>query len=218
MADKKIPKRSDVPESSTWNLKDMFESDEAWGEEYAQLKTLPEKISAYAGKLGENAETLLAYFRLEDEVSVRLEKFFSYASCKSDEDTALGQYQDMKSKATACYVAIAGAGAFAAPEIMAIPEETLEAFHKACPELEEYRRALYRIRRRAAHILSTVQMPSGMPVATVAIDGAFNAALLSIQILAVSDEALAQRLTDARAEGTRKVLEKNAAVEAKYNF
>ena len=67
-------------------------------------------------------------------------------------------------------------------------------------------------------LLSTVQMPSGMPVATVAIDGAVNAALLSIQILAVSDEALAQRLTDARAEGTRKVLEKNAAVEAKYNF
>ena len=67
-------------------------------------------------------------------------------------------------------------------------------------------------------LLSTVQMPSGMPVATVAIDGAVNAALLSIQILAVSDEALAQRLADARAEGTRKVLEKNAAVEAKYNF
>ena len=67
-------------------------------------------------------------------------------------------------------------------------------------------------------LLSTVQMPSGMPVATVAIDGAINAALLSIQILAVSDEALAQRLADARAEGTRKVLEKNAAVEAKYNF
>ena len=67
-------------------------------------------------------------------------------------------------------------------------------------------------------LLSTVQMPSGMPVATVAIDGAVNAALLSIQILAVSDEALAQRLIEARAEGTRKVLEKNAAVEAKYNF
>ena len=66
-------------------------------------------------------------------------------------------------------------------------------------------------------LLSTVQMPSGMPVATVAIDGAINAALLSIQILAVSDEALAQRLADARAEGTRKVLEKNAAVEKKYN-
>lgn len=67
-------------------------------------------------------------------------------------------------------------------------------------------------------LLSTVQMPAGMPVATVAIDGAVNAALLSIQILAVSDEALAKRLTEARAEGTRKVLEKNAAIEQKYNI
>ena len=67
-------------------------------------------------------------------------------------------------------------------------------------------------------LLSTVQMPSGMPVATVAIDGAVNAALLSIQILAVSDEELAKRLTKARAEGTRKVLEKNAVIEQKYNI
>ncbi len=65
-------------------------------------------------------------------------------------------------------------------------------------------------------LLSTVQMPSGIPVATVAIDGAVNAALLSIQILALSDDALADKLVEARAEGTRKVLEKNAAIEAKY--
>ncbi len=65
-------------------------------------------------------------------------------------------------------------------------------------------------------LLSTVQMPSGIPVATVAIDGAVNAALLSIEILALSDDALADKLAKARAEGTRKVLEKNAAIEAKY--
>lgn len=65
-------------------------------------------------------------------------------------------------------------------------------------------------------LLSTVQMPSGIPVATVAIDGAVNAALLSIEILALGDEALAKKLDEARAEGTRKVLEKNAAIEAKY--
>ena len=66
-------------------------------------------------------------------------------------------------------------------------------------------------------LLSTVQMPSGIPVATVAIDGAVNAALLSIEILALSDEALADKLANARAEGTRKVLAKNAEIEAKYN-
>ena len=66
-------------------------------------------------------------------------------------------------------------------------------------------------------LLSTVQMPSGIPVATVAIDGAVNAALLSIEILAVSDEALAQKLTAKRQADTKTVLEKNAAAEKQFN-
>lgn len=66
-------------------------------------------------------------------------------------------------------------------------------------------------------LLSTVQMPSGIPVATVAIDGAENAALLAVQILAVSDSELSEKLKKARAEATKKVLEKNLAVENKYN-
>lgn len=65
-------------------------------------------------------------------------------------------------------------------------------------------------------LLSTVQMPSGIPVATVAIDGAANAALLAIQILAVSDEELAEKLMVARAEAAQKVLEKNAAIEKRF--
>lgn len=66
-------------------------------------------------------------------------------------------------------------------------------------------------------LLSTVQMPGGIPVATVAIDGAENAALLALQILGASDTALAEKLDAARAEAAAKVLEKNKAVEAKYN-
>lgn len=66
-------------------------------------------------------------------------------------------------------------------------------------------------------LLSTVQMPTGIPVATVAIDGAANAALIAIQILAVTDETLAEKLDAARRAGAEKVLEKNKAIEAKYN-
>ena len=65
-------------------------------------------------------------------------------------------------------------------------------------------------------LLSTVQMPSGIPVATVAIDGAVNAALLCIEILAVTDEALARQLADRRAADARKTLEKNRTVEAQF--
>ncbi len=66
-------------------------------------------------------------------------------------------------------------------------------------------------------LLSTVQMPSGIPVATVAIDGAVNAALLSVQILAVEDAALAEALRQSRAAAAQKVLEKDAALAEKYN-
>ena len=65
-------------------------------------------------------------------------------------------------------------------------------------------------------LLSTVQMPSGIPVATVAVDGAKNAALLAIQILAVTDEALAAKLDAARAEGKAAVLKADAELREKY--
>ena len=66
-------------------------------------------------------------------------------------------------------------------------------------------------------LLSTVMMPTGMPVATVAIDGAANAALLAIQMLAIEDSSLAKKLDDARDEGAKKVLEKNKAIEERFN-
>ena len=64
---------------------------------------------------------------------------------------------------------------------------------------------------------STVQMPSGIPVATVAIDGAANAAHLAAQIIALSDPDLTEKLIAVRAAGKENVLGKNAAIEEKYN-
>ena len=66
-------------------------------------------------------------------------------------------------------------------------------------------------------LLSTVQMPSGIPVATVAIDGAANAALLCVQILAVTDEERAEKLYAERAENTAKILEKDREISEKYS-
>ncbi|MBR4031203.1 MAG: 5-(carboxyamino)imidazole ribonucleotide mutase [Clostridia bacterium] len=66
-------------------------------------------------------------------------------------------------------------------------------------------------------LLATVQMPSGIPVATVAIDGATNAALLAIQILALSDDTLAQKLVAKREADAKAVLENDARITAEYN-
>ena len=61
-------------------------------------------------------------------------------------------------------------------------------------------------------LLSTVQMPSGIPVATVAIDGAANGALLAIEILALSDDTLSRKIKEARREAAEKVLAKDSAL------
>ena len=66
-------------------------------------------------------------------------------------------------------------------------------------------------------LLATVQMPSGIPVATVAIDGAANAALLAIQMLAINDKDLADKLDAKRRAATETVLEKNKNIEEQFN-
>lgn len=65
-------------------------------------------------------------------------------------------------------------------------------------------------------LLSTVQMPAGIPVATVAIDGAANAAHLAAQIIAVGDDELASKIADIRSKAAAEVLSKDAEISAKY--
>lgn len=157
MTNQSIPKRSEVPEEMTWNLKDMFESDQAWMAEYKAMKEFPAKIAAFQGTLARSAQDLLAWFRLQDEIELRLSVLMGYASCKGDEDTGNSFYQDVRGKAMNVYVSIASAAAFATPEIMAIADETLDRFYAQQPELETYRRSLYQIRRRKDHILSPAE-------------------------------------------------------------
>lgn len=157
MTNQSIPKRSEVPEEMTWNLKDMFESDQAWMAEYEAMKEFPAKIAAFQGTLARSAQDLLAWFRLQDEIELRLGVLMGYASCKGDEDTGNSFYQDVRGKAMNVYVSIASAAAFATPEIMAIADETLDQFYAQQPELETYRRSLYQIRRRKDHILSPAE-------------------------------------------------------------
>ncbi len=66
-------------------------------------------------------------------------------------------------------------------------------------------------------LLSTVQMPAGIPVATVAIDGAANAALLAIEILSAFDDELGEKLDEHRRKASENVLKKNAEIENRFN-
>ena len=157
MSENNIPLRENVPVEDTWRLEDIFPSDEAWQQELDALKALPERAVEYCGRLCESGETLLEFLRLEDEAGVRFGKLMGYANCKSDQDTANAFYQDMRGKAVSAYIAYAGATAFATPELIELDDASLDAFYAAVPELEEYRRSIYAVRRMAEHVLTPAE-------------------------------------------------------------
>ena len=151
---KKIPQRDQVPEEFTWDLTPVFPSDGAWQEEFESVQTAAKALPSYAGRLGESAGTLLEYTRLSWDMNTRLEQLFNYAYRKSDQDTRVGEYQAMCGKIMALAVEIGSATAFETPELLAIPDETLERFYAEKPELELYRRYFTVIRDKREHILS----------------------------------------------------------------
>ncbi|MBR5519268.1 MAG: oligoendopeptidase F family protein, partial [Clostridia bacterium] len=154
---KKIPLRSEVELKNTWATEDMFASDAKWEEALAALAPMPERLAAYQGKLGESGATLLEYLQLGDELNKSIGLIANYAMRKADEDTSVGKYQEMRGKVISLDVTISAASAFDTPEILAIPDETLEKFYAETPELELYRRALDKMRARRAHILSDAE-------------------------------------------------------------
>lgn len=157
MSEERIPKRSEVARENTWAIEDIFATDEAWETALEELKKFPERIAFYKGRLAESADTLLGYLKMCDEISVACDALGNYAQRKSDEDTAVAKYQSYTGQLMNVYVAINSAGSFETPELIAIPDETLDGFYKANKDLELYRHHLDRIRLKKEHVLSEAE-------------------------------------------------------------
>ena len=153
MADR-IPQRSEVAAEYKWKINDIYATDEAWEEDWQKAKASADIIAGYKGQLCKSAEKLLEYMRYDDELTVLLENLINYAQRKNDEDTRVAKYQDMTNRVEVVLVDISNKAAFVTPEILSIPDETLEQFYKDCPDMELYRRCLDKLRLKKAHVLS----------------------------------------------------------------
>ena len=154
---KKIPVREEIPLKDRWATEDMYPSDEAWEQELATLQEDQKALGAFAGTLGEGGEKLFAYLSNMERVNSKLRLLANYCMRKADEDTRNPVYQAMRGKFMAASVALQTANSFMTPEVMDIPEQTLNRFFDECPELERYRRFLNNLRRRKAHTLSAAE-------------------------------------------------------------
>ncbi len=157
MSETKIRKRHEVPVEDTWALEHLYENEAAWEAELATIEEDKKYLSAFAGKLGASAADLLAYLTRMEQVNAKAELLGNYCMRKADEDTRNAAAQALSGKFMSTVIALGAECSFETPEIMAIPEETLEGFYAAQPGLERYRRYLTDARRMKEHTLSAAE-------------------------------------------------------------
>ena len=150
-----LKERSEIPEQYKWNLTRMFADDAAWEKALAEFDATIPALAAHAGTLN-TAAGLRAWFDAETAASRKFDDLFCYASLRRSEDTRAEAAQKMYAKAMALYVKVSEATAFAEPEILALPEETLQTL-LADELLKPYRFALENLIRRKPHTLTAAE-------------------------------------------------------------
>lgn len=161
-----LPKRSEVPAENRWKLEDMFASEKQWDAEYKEVKELITSAASFQGKL-DSPDALKECFELDDKLSLLTERLYVYAHMRQDEDTAAPKYQALSSKAKKLGVEAGEALSFVTPEILALPDTTLDQFI-ADPSLSDYTFTLTEMKREKAHVLSKAEEALLAQVSTIA--------------------------------------------------
>ncbi len=151
---KKIQTRNDVAKENTWAIEDLYVNDQAFSEDFELLKKMIDKITVYNGTATTSGEQLLAFFKLEQEISLLADVVIHYAMLQSDVDTGNSHYQDYKNRCMRLSVEIESAMSFFKPQLMELSDATLESYYQTTPELKFYAKAIDDIRRFAPHTLN----------------------------------------------------------------
>lgn len=147
------PKRSDVPVADTWDLESLFPSDAAWETALGEFESLIAGFESFRGKLGQSAETIASCLAYDSKVDQLSEKIGVYASLKTSEDQGNSHYQGYMARYYNIATKAGQAASFIRPEILEIPQSTIETFLKS-PVLAPYQLVVERINRFRAHTLS----------------------------------------------------------------
>src|SRR5699024_6146941 len=116
------------------------------------LKADIPQVEKYQGKLGESSQNLCDLLKLQDEISERLGKLFTYAHMRYDQDTTNSFYQALNTKAENILTTASSAMSFIVPEILEIEEEKLQRFLEENEDLQLYKKVLDEITRQRPHV------------------------------------------------------------------
>ncbi|MCF6409188.1 oligoendopeptidase F [Pseudalkalibacillus salsuginis] len=151
---KSLPKRDEIPVEDTWDLEDIFETDEVWEQEFKQVKELIPQIDRYQGKLGESSATLYEALQLQDEITKRLGKLYTYAHMRNDQDTTNSFYQGLNDRVGTLATETSSHLSYIVPEILSLEESEIKSFVKENDDLKLYEHFLDEINRSRPHVLS----------------------------------------------------------------
>ena len=153
MSERTIPQRSDIPPEHQWDLTPLFADDDQWRTLYDQLSAELPGYDAYRGRLGESPEVLAEAIAFDLDLSRRIERLYTYAHLKNDEDKSNQAYLAMYQRAVSLYTRASELSSFMRPEIMGIPEDAVPQF-LASQALREVRFHLEKMLRHRPHTLS----------------------------------------------------------------
>ena len=146
--------RNEIEEKYTWDLSTIFPTDEAFEAELAQVSEEVKKAASLAGHLLDSADSLLTTTEIQLDLMRRIEKLYSYAHMKNDQDTRVAKYQEYQAKGMTLYSDFGQSFAFYEPEFMAITEEQYQAFLAEQPGLQLYQHYFDKLLKKKAHILT----------------------------------------------------------------
>ena len=146
--------RDDIEKRYQWDLTSMYEDDATFLAALEAAQAYPAMLAAYEGRIGTSAEALLEYLTLDEQLGIELGKLVNYAMRRADEDTRDSTCQGYSARVMSLYTAMASACSWFSSELLALPDERIEALYEEQPGLEKYRRVLERELRMRAHVLS----------------------------------------------------------------
>lgn len=150
-----LKERSQMDPQYQWDLTPMYQDDAAWEAEFATLEEEIQALSAFAGTL-KDAVSIGAYLDTSTEFVRKLSNLYCYASLRRSEDTRAEAGQSMYARVTAKYAQALAAMSFAEPEILSLPEETLQAIVNDA-QLADHKFILENLLRQKPHTLSAAE-------------------------------------------------------------
>ncbi len=149
-----LPTRDEVAAEYKWKLEDIFSNNSQWEDEFSQLPSVIEEIKSYSGRLGESGPVLLAAFKLRDDIGLKMERLYTYARMRRDEDNTNATYQAYEDRARALWSRVGEAEAYFNPELLEVGQEKINGFLETTDGLKVYGQVLDDLFREKEHLLS----------------------------------------------------------------